>query len=58
MGVEAFEGAEGLDRRNGLAQAVFVESDQARAPLELIDGETGEAFPSPARRQRVAGDPH
>src|SRR5436190_17366249 len=54
VGVEAFEGGEGFDDGGGFLQRFFVEADDARAALEHVDGEAGEAAAGAAGGQRVA----
>jgi len=40
MGIEALDGAEGFDVRQGGAQRVLVEQNDARAALKLVCRET------------------
>ena len=55
MGGEAFDLGEGGDEGFGFAECGAVETDDAGAALELVDGEAWEGFACAACGERVAG---
>ena len=55
MGCEAFDLGEGGDEGFGFAECGAVETDDAGAALELVDGEAWEGFACAAGGEGVAG---